>query len=85
LNAYILIQADPRAGADGRLSEEIGRLDGVARVDRVRGPVDLIAQVDAAESAIDVLVSEIRGLSGTLHAVVSPVLDRVAVGAPVTA
>ena len=78
MNAYILIQADPRAGADARLPEEIGRLDGVLRVDRVSGPVDLIAQVDAADGAIEVLLSEIRGLSGTLHAVASPVLDRVA-------
>ena len=80
MNAYILIQADPRAGADDRLPEAIRRLDGVARVDRVRGPVDLIAQVDAADGAIEVLLSEIRGMSGTLHVVASPVLDRVAAG-----
>lgn len=80
MNAYILIQADPRAGADGRLSEEIGRIEGVVRVDRVTGPVDLIAKVEAADGAIEVLLSEIRGLSGTLHAVASPVLDPVAAG-----
>lgn len=74
--AYILIQAEPRANSS-ELAEQVARVPGVTKAERVHGAYDVIAEVDRSSIAASprTAASRIHELEGVLRAIPLPIVD----------
>ena len=75
MRAYVLIQSEVSANRE-ELTDELVRIPGVHRAQRVSGPYDIIAEVDGGSVGFTDIVARVSSTGGVLRALVSPVAEQ---------